>query len=54
MIELKSNQIIQTKNGVNYILKNILPKYGGVTAITEDNCEYFIHFKDFMVVQDSE
>ena len=52
MIELKESQIIQTENGTNYILKHVLQREGGVIAVTEDNYEFFIKFKDFKVVVD--
>ncbi len=46
MIELKRNQIIQTRNGRNYIIKNILPREGGVIAKDENKYEFFIRFRD--------
>ena len=53
MIELKENQIIQTRSGTNYILKYVLPREGGVLAVAEDGYEFFIYFKDFKVIFDA-
>lgn len=52
MIELKRNQIIQTRNGRNYIIKNILPREGEVIAKDENKYEFFIRFRDFKVIVD--
>ena len=52
MIELKRNQIVQTRNGRNYIIKNILPREGGVIAKDENKYEFFIRSRDFKVIVD--
>ena len=54
MIELKKDQIIQTRSGTNYILKDVLQKYGGVIAVNEENYECFIYFNAFKVVLDAD
>ncbi len=40
MIELRENQIIQTTNGTNYILKHVLTREGGVIAVNEDGYDF--------------
>ena len=47
MIELKRNQIIQTRNGRNYIIKNILPREGGVIAKDEKQIRVFHKIQRF-------
>ena len=52
MIELRENQIIQTKDGTNYILKHILTRVGGVLAVNENKYEFFVKFSEFKVILD--
>ena len=52
MIELRENQIIQTTNGTNYILKHVLSREGGVIAVNEDGYDSFIKFRDFKIILD--
>lgn len=54
MIELRENQIVQTRDGKSYILKHVLKREGGILAINEEGYEFFIKFCDFKVILDTE